>query len=215
MKIITQSFYIITIALLTFSCNKDTFDYKYSNEPDFLNCNHPHKDLLKEAFYTFENDIASYYGKYDLNPNPISNYSKFIIKGVNGSARYFRLVTPHTKKVFEALKEIDGLWDENNQQSKLNYNSEIISCIGNNINDEDLKATFKSLISVNSMSPKLFGSPLIPKYQQLITDKHLALYVALDLYYERLFDADLSADQPIKRSKNKTKQVEDHSGHNH
>ena len=215
MKISTKSFFLITIALLTFSCTEDNFDYKYSNQPDFLNCNHAHNNLLKEAYYTFDNDITAYYGKYDAYPNPISNYSKFIIKGVNGSARYFRLVTPHTKKVFEALKEIDGLWNTNGKDSFLNYNSEIITCIGDNIQDEDLKTTFKALISVNSMSPTVFGAPLIQKYQQLTTDKHLGLYAALDLYFERLFDADLSSKQKIKRPKKEEKEVEDHSGHNH
>ncbi len=214
MKIFKKSICIIIILLVTTGCNMDNFDYKYANKADFFNCQHQHSLLLKEALYTFESDITNYYGKF--NPDPVLVYSTFIIKGVKGTAKYNRLVSPHALKVFEALKKIEGLWDKNGKNSKLNYNSDIIECIAKNIKDDDLKTTFKSLISVNSMSPMQFGYPLVPKYQQLITDKHLALYAALDLYYERLFYADLSENAHKKKTtKNTEEKVEDHSGHNH
>lgn len=211
MKNISKSFLLLTITLLTLSCGKD-FEYKYNLKPDFLNCEHEHSLLLKEALYTFEKDITNYHGKF--NPDLVFVYSTFIIRGVKGTAKYNRLLSPHSKKVFEALKDIDGLWDENGKNSNLNYNSEIISCISDNIKDKDLKTTFKSLISVNSMSPKLFGSALVPKYEQLTTDRNLALYAALDLYFARLFDADLSKNAH-KNKEIEGKKTEDHSGHNH
>ena len=72
------------------------------------------------------------------------------------------------------------------------------------------------------MSPKLFGTPLMAKYRNTLSDKHLALYVALDLYYSKLFDIDLSQvnlDKPEKKVDfNKvpqTPQPDAHAGHDH
>ena len=74
----------------------------------------------------------------------------------------------------------------------LENNSSIIKCISSNIIDKNLKTTFNALISTNSMTPKLFGTPLMTKYRNLINDKYLATYVALDLYYAKLFDVNLA-----------------------
>ena len=43
------------------------------------------------------------------------------------------------------------------------------------------------------MKPLLLGTPIVEIYRTPISDKNLAAYIALDLYYAKLFNTDLSA----------------------
>jgi len=51
------------------------------------------------------------------------------------------------------------------------------------------------------MNPKLFEPAFAPHYEELITDKYLALYVALDLYYAKLFDLNLSTIDTTQKNR--------------
>ncbi|WP_345276955.1 hypothetical protein [Litoribaculum gwangyangense] len=182
------------LAFTFFGCKKEnTFsDFKYTDKPDVLFCDATNNKLYKEALYSFEDDILKFYGKDNPNPTLILSYSQFIRNSIYTRIKYEDIISEHTLKIFEALKNEGDLWDANNTKSHLNYNSKIIDCISNNIQDQALKTTFNSLISTNFMEPKLFGSPLMTKYVNTLNDKYLATYVALDLFYAKLFDADLS-----------------------
>ena len=70
-------------------------------------------------------------------------------------------------------------------------------CISQNIANPDLKTTFNALLSTNSMSPRLFGAPLVSSYSLALNDKYLAAYVAFDLFYAKLFDVDFT--QPLSK----------------
>ncbi|MCF7561041.1 hypothetical protein L3X39_10380 [Sabulilitoribacter multivorans] len=182
------------LAFTFFGCKKEnTFtDYKYADKPDVLNCETIDSELYKEALYAFEDDILNFYKKTNPNESLLQSYNKFIRTAIYGSLNYQDIISSHTAKVFEALKNEADLWDAGNTKSHLNYNSKILNCVSNNIQDTALKTTFNALISTNSMSPKLFGSPLMPKYRNALNDKYLATYIALDLFYAKLFDIDIS-----------------------
>jgi len=177
--------FVVIFAINLSSCKKP-LEYKYSDKNDFLICDSVNNQLYKEAFYAFENDLLNYHG--GQSSNITSSYYSFLHRALNGSIKSKDIVSPHTLLVFEALKEDKELWD---YKGNLNYNSPIIKCISNNIQNKDIKTTFNALLSVNNMNPILFGASLFSEYQELVTDKYLALYLALDLYYAKLLNTDL------------------------
>lgn len=186
--------FVITLAVSFISCkNENTLsEYKYADKGLVLSCENVNSKLYSEALFAFENDILNYYKKNNPNSSLLQAYSQFLRNAVYGRLKYEDIVSPHTAKVFEALKKEDKLWVANNKNSNLNYNSPLIKCIGINMQNKDLKTTFNALIGINSMSPRLFGAPLMSNYRDLLKDKYLAAYVAFDLYYAKLFNKDLS-----------------------
>ena len=99
-----------------------------------------------------------------------------------------------------------------------------MECISSNLENDALKTTLNALLSTNTMSPKLFGVPLTTKYSSAMNDKYLALYIALDLFYAKMFDVDFSNvnfDRPVEEQKvdfnkrPKPAPVDSHAGHNH
>ena len=187
---------LITFLLVftLFNCNKQNpfSDYKYSDKPEAIICEGLNSKLYNEALYSFEDDILKFYQQKKSNITLVQGYSQFIRAAIYSPPKFEEIVSKHTLDVFEALKNDTDLWDATNSKSHLNYNGKILNCIASNIKDTNLKTTFEALISTNSMSPKLFGTPLVTKYRNALNDKYLALYIALDLYYAKLFDIDFS-----------------------
>ncbi len=191
-----SKFNLITLLIVFtfFACknNNTLSSFKYANKPDVLTCKGANYKLYKEALYSFEDDIFKFYGKGNPNASLLQAYSQFIRSSLYSQLKLEDIISEHTLAVFKALKEEEDLWDANNPKSYLNYKSKIISCVSQNIQDNGLKITLNSLISTNFMSPQLFGPPLMAKFNNTLSDKYLATYVALDLFYAKLFDVDLS-----------------------
>ena len=187
---------LITFLLVftLFNCNKQNSfsDYKYSDKPEAIICEGLNSKLYNEALYSFEDDILKFYQQKKSNITLVQGYSQFIRAAIYSPPKFEEIVSKHTLDVFEALKNDTDLWDATNSKSHLNYNGKTLNCIASNIKDANLKTTFEALISTNSMSPKLFGTPLVTKYRNALNDKYLALCIALDLYYSKLFDIDFS-----------------------
>ena len=213
---------VIALAINTVSCKKENTvtEYKFEEKGIVLNCDNVNLKLYNEALFSFEKDIEAYYGKG--TPNLSRAYSQFIRSAINGRVKYEDVVSKHTRNIFEVLKNETNLWDANNPKTYLNYNSPLVNCIANNIQNKDLKTTLNALISTNSMSPKLFGSPLMTNYSAAVRDKYVAAYVAFDLYYAKLFKVDLSKvtlkkeESKVDFNKVPPKVAPDpHAGHNH
>ena len=186
--------FALLLAFTFFSCkNENTFsDYKYQDKPLVITCDGVNSKLYQEALYSFEDDLIKYYEKSSQKRTLIQAYSQLLRNSIYGKMKYEDVISEHTLKVFEALKNEEGLWDLNNAKSRLNYNSDIIKCILNNMQDKNLKTTFNALITTNSISPKLFGPPLMSNYRTTLNDKYLTTYIALDLFYAKLFDIDFT-----------------------
>lgn len=202
----TQFFklFVITLAISLISCKKENTlsEYKYADKGLVLSCENVNSKLYSEALFAFENDILNFYGKNNPNASLIQAYGQFIRNAIYGRIKYEDIVSPHTIKVFEVLKNENDLWDASNPKSYLNYNSALINCISINMQNTELKTTFNSLLKVNSMSPKPFGAPLMSNYRNVIKDKYLAAYIAFDLFYANLFNKDLSkvnAEKPAEK----------------
>ncbi len=183
--------------LIVNSCKKENSfsNFKYDDKPLAIECAGVNTKLLNEALYSFEDDILNHYKQNKANFRLDQAYSQIIRNSVFGRLQLEKMVSKHTFDVFEALKNEKELWDFNNPKSKLNYNGELIKCIANAIKDANLKTTLNALLTTNSMSPKLFGPAILNKYRNAINDKSLALYIALDLYYAKMFDAKLNKDE--------------------
>jgi len=198
----TTKIFLITLFLLCFatSCKKEnTFtEFEFADKSVALACENLNSKLYNEALYSFENDILNFYSKD--KKSLLMAYSKFIKLSVYGRVNFNNnLVSEHTLKVFEALKNDSELWNPNNTVSHLNYKSALMSCIAKNITNSDLKTTLNALLTTNSMSPKLFGTPLSTNYSTALSDKYLASYVAFDLFYAKLFDVDFSQVEKEKQ----------------
>lgn len=213
---------LVVASVITFtSCKKEEkivlSEYKYAEKGIVLNCDKFELKLLNEALFTFENDITNAYGSDTKNLTQA--YSQFTRNAVSGRVKYEEIVSLHTLAVFEVLKSKAELWDLNNPNSKLNYDSPVFKCISNNIQSKDLKTTLNALISTNSMSTKLFGPALNSGYRSAISDKYLSAYMALDLFYAKLFNIDISKvvnkEEKVDFNKVPATQADPHAGHNH
>lgn len=220
LKIIALS----TLMLLGFNCKeepKQFADYQFIDKGETVSCENMDTKLFNEALYSFEEDIKNFYGNPERDRgNLLRPYSSFVREAVTERANYAEIVSPHTIKVFEALKTKKEIWNEKNLKSNLNYRSAFFQCMANHIKDDALTQTMKALLDTDSMSPKLFGAPLQTSSSQALNDKYLAAYIAFDLYYAKLFDVDLS--QVAQKEKNEDASLTDeapvsdpHAGHNH
>ena len=185
---------IILLAFTLVSCKKEATlsEYKFSEKGLVINCDGIDQKLINEALFAFEDDIIHFYMKGKSYQNEALAYSQFLREGINGTAKYNEIATPHTVEIFNVLKDNKALWNLDGSSSLLNYKSSFFTCIANNIQDQRLKTTLNALVSTNSMSPKLFGSALMSKYRSVSTDKYLAAYMAFDLFYAKLFNVDLT-----------------------
>lgn len=211
----TRLIYFV-ICLILVNCKEEQPEliFKYADKPQVVNCDGLDTALLNEALYTFESNISENYAQN--NPNLSYTYRLFLKESTNNTADYNKLSNRHSLDVFQALRNVKGLWIERNNTISLNYKHDIFSCIANNIQDKDLSTTFNALLSTNSMSLRMLKDVLIAKSSRLNSDKYLATYVALELYYSKLSNVDLSKkdnSQPkdIKREEEK----DAHAGHNH
>tara|TARA_B100000809_G_scaffold261086_1_gene309275 strand:- start:3721 stop:4377 length:657 start_codon:yes stop_codon:yes gene_type:complete len=212
---------LLTLCFCFLNCKEESkiasqnvdFDYKYPSIEKLIDCDGIDTRLLQEAMQSFEEDLANFY----TPERPVLSraYSLFVSQALYNRVDYSEIVSDHSKKVLEALKQDESLWTTNPDGSKLNFNHPVFKCVGINIKDEPLQKTFNALIATNSMSLRMFGDQLKRKTFGMKDDKYLATYVALELYFGKIYDKDLSvkADNDIN-----TKGEKEHSegdGHDH
>ncbi len=186
-----------TIILFATACaESDTFEYKYADKEDTIKCNNASVStpLLKEALYAFEDELTANYSRNSNNLSQAYNY--YLSTGISGQVPDVNAVSEHTRKVIEQLKKEKDLWIVENGKYTLDYDNDLITCLGDNFLNGNIQTTFRALISTNSMSARLFGAPLRTQIRNATRDKSLATFVALDMYYSRLMDVDFSKIPP-------------------
>lgn len=225
MKNYIKLFSVALIAFTLSNCKNDNLglsEFKYEDKNLKVNCYEIDTLLLKEAVFSFEDDIAKHYSK-NGNPNLSQAYSRTINLGIYGRAPYEQMLSDHSKAIFEILKTKEGLWTTTGNKTTLNYNHPLVKCLAENINDKDINTTFNALLSTNSMRIELLGAELRKKSSLALRDKYLATYIALDYYYAKLFSVDFEALEAQKKlneaqKKSQTKignENNSHEGHNH
>lgn len=209
----TQLIYLV-ICLILVNCKESKPDIalKFSDKPVAINCDIDHSELFNEALYNFEENLFENHNV--KNPNLNNAFRDFLKTSINNAANYNNITNQHSLDIYKALRNIEGLYLEKDNNVTLNYNHEIFSCIGENIQDKDLKATFNALLSTNSMSLRMLKDVFINKSGRINSDKYLTTFVALELYYSKLADVDLSKKhvKPIETLKEDN---DPHAGHNH
>ncbi|WP_460218821.1 hypothetical protein [Psychroserpens sp. MEBiC05023] len=217
----TLRYSILLVCLCLFNCKQDAkqpkadVDLIYSLNAKILNCEGLDTALLQEAMMSFERDITNFY----TPDKPVYSraYSLFVSQALTNKADYHKMVSEHSKNVFEALKQDESLWTTNPDGSRLNFQHPIFTCIGSQIKDEPLQKTYNALISTNSMSLRMFGDQLKRKTFGMKDDKYLATYVALELFYGKLFSVDFNS-VPVEvdyEEASGLKEHTSHDGHNH
>jgi hypothetical protein len=206
-------YFVICLILVNCKPPQPELNFKYSKNSVVITCNSENDKFFNEAFYNFEAMLNEHYA--NKNKNLRNAYLLFLKESTSNKVNYNNISDQHSIDIFEALKSIKGLWVENNSNLTLNYTHEIFSCIGENIQDRDLKTTYNALLSTNSMSIRMLKDVLISKSSKVNTDKYLATFVALELYYSKLSNVDLALKE-VKSSEPEVKEETDsHAGHNH
>ena len=171
------------------SCNKNNFNnYKYADKEAVLSCYNDNEKLISEAVYSFEEDLKKTYSSGNLR----QAYNVFLSRIVSKNFDIKPLVSKHTYEVFKVLKNDKNLWNKEPNASKLNYSSDAMNCILKNLKDKNLETSFNALIKTNTMRPHLLVAPIKKQVSKFETNKKLSAYVALDLFYSKLFNVDFT-----------------------
>lgn len=195
---------ILGLSIALYSCkNEDASfnDYKYANEEQVVSCGDLDTKLYNEALNTFEADILSFYKNKKTNIK--STYNTFLRDIVYEKIAYQDMVSPHTMKVFEALRKKPELW----AGTELNYNAPIYKCLTDNFMAKDFSTTVNSLIETNSMRSDILLPPLQKRIKNIDKDKYLATFIALNMYYSQLVNIDpsLVTEKPVVQEANAAK----------
>ena len=180
----------MTIVLGLGSCG-ESIEYKYTNRDHVVTCEGMDQDLMNEALYSFEDNIA----KATPNNNygvgsPLYysfGYASYIYRGVMGESDYQKIASQHTQKLAKAIAK-EPIWTGTKPNIKLDYTSPFVSCLVENVAQEDLKRTFDNLKSANTMDIKLMINIFMKEVGQTATDRDLAVIVALDTFYRHLIN---------------------------
>jgi len=175
--------FILILVLLTWSACKTDHkftDYKFVTNDNLITCKSQNNKLITEALLSFENDILTHYA--DIAKNDLAKaYAIFLSSAPVNTLDYKNVVSPHSIKVFEALKNEANLWDANNPNSHINYKSDLLNCLVDHFKDKTLKTTYNALVSTNSMKPALLSAPIAKNYRAIVFDKYLSTYIALTM----------------------------------
>ena len=181
--------FIATIA----SCSKP-FPYKYINEEQTIDCPNINKEIVHEALYSFKNDISKYYLEEIQEKdylNFLYSYNQYIYRGAKGNVNFKEIASTHTLQIVEELKKEKNLFIKVKGKSNLNYQNEFVTCLINNIKNEEIRNKIINLIGVDYLSPEVMAENYRKTTSDTEEDSNYLLFVALETYYQRLLDLDI------------------------
>ena len=185
---------LIAISITILSC-KEPIEYQFIDSPETIKCEGLDYNLAHEAYYSFRQDIATYVKDLHIGYDYL-NYKEslgyYIYRGAQGNFDYKEVASTHTIKLLKLLKENADLWDTTNAKSNINYHSEFITCLVQNIKNKEVKKTMTSLIESNSMSPSIFAENYRLNFFDCYDDNHFGMLIAFDTYYQYLYEVDFN-----------------------
>lgn len=194
-----KKLFVTAFAIAGFYSCGDGLEYKYQDRELTVACHQIDGNLMKEALYSFEEDISAFYNNDNYVPNtPIYyrfGYANFIFTGATGEAKFEQMVSPHSLGILKELKKQEGLFIENQKGSNLNYNHEFVKCLIEKIENKEIKDKINTLLSVNFFSPKTMAEFYRVNNLDVETDKNFAMFIALDTYYQHLIDLEKSNEK--------------------
>ncbi len=184
--------FLLFIAITLVSCSKP-LAYKYQDLEQIINCPGLDSRLMHEAYYSFRNDIAEYAMKNNIEVEYLNYYyslALYIFKGAEGTADYEEIASPHTKNILENLKKEYQLWDKQPNKSNLNYNSDFMNCLIENIQNENIKQAILSSRDTNTQNPKSLADLYRINIKDTKKDNYFSMFLAFETYYQYLYDLD-------------------------
>jgi len=181
----------LLVVILTFnflSCKKEQpsfTDYQFAEKTPVITCPDTDNKLLNEALYSFEKDIVAHFDKKQLNENRAYNF--FAKQAITRKTDVTKYASKHSVDLATALKDAGFIAEKG-----VNYSNPLIPCIAENMNKDDIKTTFKALVSTNSLKKELFKPALQTKIHRIQADNYLSMYVALEYFYAEILKTDFT-----------------------
>ncbi len=201
---------LLFFALFTFllSCKQEIkLEYKYQEKPQNITCKGEDKALMHEALYSFQDDINEHFKDKGTGEKNIAKaYARYIYRGTLGQIDYGYISSKHTRDILKKiLSEDKDLFTKQNGKTVLNFNNKYVKCLVNNIKNEEIKRIIQNLNTVNDMRVELLVEPYRINVKDVHVDQNFAMLVALQTYYARLADIDLSKMAENIKKNTKTK----------
>ena len=178
----------IGMTIMIMACQPG-INYTYQEFPQHVICDGLDQELMHEAIYSFQDDIGQYYNQYsDYQKGSksyyIEAYAQFVYFGFSGTAAFYDIVSPHSQAILAKLAQEKGLWQMVDGQQRLNYAHPYVICLIDHISSDDLRVLVQNLRATGSLTPELIAETMRINFQQIIADPYLAMYMALDAYYQ-------------------------------
>ncbi len=194
---LNKTFYIffsVIVVLVLSSCKTEVKDYEYSftNYPDRFICDSLDTKLIKEAFYSYEEDIYNY-NNDPKKKNLMKAMAKWINHAIKERVTPEQIISERTVTLFNMLKENHpDFWIKEQGEMTLNLESPFMTCVLNNINDNNVKTTFIALKDTNTFQPELIEPLLTGNYSRLAIDPYLNHYAVFQYGFGRMFGKNLN-----------------------
>ncbi len=160
-------------------------EYRYQNKKNLFLCNSADMETVKEAVYVFEDYISENYSFFSNTVDEgYYNYLKLLLDDRSPASEFF---SEYLVEFKDYLKSRDEFWTEKNGQLRLNYNNELVTCIINNIQDDQIRNTINALVTSNTARTELLGPVLFRNSSMMTEDRALATYVVFETFYPKLF----------------------------
>ncbi|WP_375239627.1 hypothetical protein [Aurantibacter sp.] len=182
MKSKLLTFTLIATVITFFNCKQTeqiNVDYKYSDQPEIFNCKIQNDQLIKEAIYSFENDLNEAYDKD--NKGRGRAYSSFIGLTIGNRFNIEEVASKHSLQIAKALQQ-----SSHYKNNVFSYNSELANCLFSSIKSANTKTSFEALRSANSLRPSVVLPTLRNNVNSFASDKSLVGILAFDYYYNSL-----------------------------
>ncbi len=191
MKIYLKQGFLALIVSLT-AC-KSGPEYRYQDLPQVVTCDQMPRDFMHELMYSFREDIGVYYNQYsDYIEGTTSYYfeafGNYVYFGFSGTARFDEIASKHSRDLLKELRKYENFWVIKNDQQRLNYAHPYLMCLIDKIGNDDLRVSLQNLRQANSLSPELIAETMRINFQEILGDPNLAMYMALDAYYQPLIN---------------------------
>lgn len=183
--------FLVTILTLT-ACHQGP-EYRYQDQPKVVDCPGMSEDFMHELLYSFREDIGAYYNQYTdyiegSKSYYFEAYGQYIYFGFSGTARFDDIASEHSRALLQELRKEKDFWIVKDGQERLNYSHPYLTCLIDGVADNDLRVSMQNLRQANSLTPELIAETMRINFQKVLADPNLAMYLALDGYYQPLIN---------------------------
>ena len=183
----------ILILILTVTACHQGPEYRYQDQPVVVDCPGMSEDFMHELLYSFREDIGTFYNQYSdyiegSKSYYFEAYGQYIYFGFSGTARFDDIASEHSRALLQELRKEKEFWIVKDGQERLNYNHPYLKCLIDGVADDDLRVSLQNLRQAKSLTPELIAETMTINFQKVMADPNLAMYLALDGYYQPLIN---------------------------